>query len=156
MEPVYFSSEQTALRFAIDGDWSADDFGSFLQETSAIYSRINSIFVLRQAIDAEARFNTSARESSNYDQQVFSWHSELFGGSRHHPMGSFGTPPPPFEKIIELTRSVSQPLVVDAISYASPGWIQLIGDWNPLKVLSEFITKVSVRSRHLAVDAAEV
>ena len=55
--------------------------------------------------------------------------------------GFIGTPPPPYEKLLELTRSLSSPLIIDAISYASPGWIQLIGDWNPLKVLSEFITK---------------
>jgi hypothetical protein len=56
-------------------------------------------------------------------------------------MGTFGTQPPSFKRVLELTRSVSQPLTIDAISYASPGWIQLIGDWNPLKVLSDFITK---------------
>jgi hypothetical protein len=141
MEPINFSSERTALRIAIDGEWTADDLGRFLEETSEIYDRLNSVFILRQAIDAETRFNIAARENNKYDEQVFSWHSELFGRTFHHPMGVVGTPPPPFEKIIELTRSVSQPLIVDAISYASPGWIQLIGDWNPLKILSEFITK---------------
>ena len=141
MEPTYFSSEQTALRFAIDGEWSAKEFGEFLRETSEIYHRLNSIFILRQEIDAEAQRNATARENQNYDQQVFSWHSEFFGRSMHNPMGFIGTPPPSFEKVIDLTRSVSQPLTVDAISYASPGWIQLLGDWNPLKVLSDFITK---------------
>ena len=56
-------------------------------------------------------------------------------------MGIFGSQVPPFDRLLELTRAVSQPLTVDAISFASPGWIQLVGDWNPLKVLSEFITK---------------
>ena len=141
MDTMNFSSERTAIRFAIDGDWTAEEFADFLRETSDIYTRINSLFVLREAIDAEARFNQQARDHSNYDGQVFTWHSEVFGKSFHHPMGVFGTPPPPFERVMELTRSVSQPLTVDAISFASPGWIQLIGDWNPLKVLSEFITK---------------
>lgn len=141
MDTLHFSVERTAIRFAIDGDWTADEFASFLRETSEAYARINSLFILREAIDAEVRFNQQAREQQNYDGQVFAWHSELFGRSLHHPMGTFGTQPPSFERILELTRSVSQPLTIDAISYASPGWIQLIGDWNPLKVLSEFITK---------------
>jgi hypothetical protein len=141
MDTLHFSSERTAIRFAIDGDWTADEFSNFLRETSEAYSRINSLFILRKAIDAEARFNKQAREQSNHDGQVFTWHSELFGRSFHYPMGVFGTEPPSFERILELTRSFSQPLVVDAISYASPGWIQLIGDLNPLKVLADFITK---------------
>lgn len=133
--------ERTAIRFAIDGDWTAEEFAEFLADTAGVYARINSIFILREAIDAEARFNQQARDNSNYDGQVFTWHSELFGRSLHHPMGTFGTQPPAYERLLDLTRSVSQPLQIDAISYASPGWIQLIGDWNPLKVLSEFITK---------------
>jgi hypothetical protein len=142
METLTFSSEQTAIRFAIDGNWTAEEFAAFLRDTSDAYARINSLFVLREAIDAEARFNEQARGQSNYDGQVFTWQAEVFGRSHHHPMGIIGMPAPPsFERVIELTRSVSQPLAVDAISYASPGWIQLIGDWNPLKVLSEFITK---------------
>jgi len=32
-------------------------------------------------------------------------------------------------------------LRMDAISYASPGWIQMVGNWNPLKVLADFISK---------------
>jgi hypothetical protein len=141
MDTLQFSTERTAIRFAIDGDWTADEFASFLRETSDIYARVNSLFILREAIDAEARFNQQVREQSSYDRQVFTWHSELFGSSVHHPMGVFRTQPPSFERVLELTRSVSQPLVVDAISYASPGWIQLIGDWNPLKVLADFVTK---------------
>ena len=141
METLNFSSERTAIRFGIDGNWTADEFANFLRETSDVYARINSLFILREAIDAESRINQQARDQSNYDGQVFTWHSEVFGRSMHHPMGVFGAQPPPFERLLELTRAVSQPLAVDAISYASPGWIQLIGDWNPLKVLSEFITK---------------
>jgi hypothetical protein len=141
MDAPHFSAERTAIRFAIDGEWTAEEFAAFLKNTAEVYERINSLFVLREAIDAETRFNEQARAENNYDRQVFSWHSELFGRSLHHPMGTFGVQPPPYEKLLELTRSVSQPLLVDAISYASPGWIQLIGDWNPLKVLSEFITK---------------
>jgi hypothetical protein len=141
METMSFSTERTAIRFAIDGDWTANEFAEFLQLTSDAYDRINSIYILRRAIDAETEFNEQARSQSNYDRQVFTWHSEVFGRSMHHPMGTFGVQPPSYEKLLELTRSVSQPLEIDSISYASPGWIQLIGDWNPLKVLSEFVTK---------------
>jgi hypothetical protein len=141
MDPIQFSSERSALRFAIDGEWSAEDFAEFLQETADAYHRINAVFILRQAIDAEESFNSAKRENSKYSQQVIAWHSELFGSSQHHPMGNIGRPPPSFEGLVQLTRTVSQPLAIDAISYASPGWLQLIGDLNPLKVLSEFITK---------------
>ena len=141
MNPIEFSAEKAAIRFAIDGSWTIDEFARFLQETSTVYHRINSLFILRLAIDAEEMHNATVREKGNYDQQELSWHSTLFGTSLHHPMGSFGVPPPSYENILELTQSVSQPLLVDAISYASPGWIQLVGDWNPLRVLSEFITK---------------
>ena len=141
MEALNFSSERAAIRFAIDGSWTADEFANFLRDTSDVYARINALFILREAIDAEARFNQEARDRSNYEGQDFTWHSEVFGRAFHHPMGIFGSQVPPFDRLLELTRAVSQPLTVDAISFASPGWIQLVGDWNPLKVLSEFITK---------------
>ena len=140
MDSLYFSAERSAIRFAIDGEWTAEEFAAFLRDTSEVYERINSLFVLRRAIDAESRFNDEAREQKNYSGQVFTWHTEFFGRLPHRPMDTFVIQPPSYERLLYLTRSVSQPLQVDAISYASPGWIQLIGDLNPLKVLSEFIT----------------
>ena len=56
-------------------------------------------------------------------------------------MGLTSNEPPKYSRLIELASSVTEPLQIDAISYASPGWIQMIGDWNPIKVLAEFISK---------------
>lgn len=141
MDRIEFSQERAAIRFAIDGSWSCEEFSDFLRATEDAYNRINSVFVLGQAIEAESRHNIRARENNQYDSQIFTWHSQVFGSSHHHPMGFTGVPPPDFSRLLELTRSVVEPLQIDAISYASPGWIQMIGDWNPLKVIADMISK---------------
>jgi hypothetical protein len=115
MEPIQFSSEQGALRLGIEGEWSVEEFGQFLRRTSDIYHRINALFIIRQALDAESLRNETAPERDR-DERGFQWHSAVFGTSVDFPRG-----PIPFEKIIDLTRLVSGPLAVDAISYASPG-----------------------------------
>ena len=141
MDTNRFSLERSAIRFEIDGSWTCEEFSDFLKMTEDVYSRINSIFVLRDAIDEESRQNRDHQESQQYDRMDFSWHNQFFGASYNHPMGSIGTEPPKYSRLIELISSVTEPLQIDAISYASPGWIQMIGNWNPLKVLADLLSK---------------
>jgi len=141
MDTQRFSLERVAIRFTIDGSWTCEEFSDFLKMTQDTYCRINSVFVFRDAIDAESRQNRIHQEAQQYDRQDFSWHNQFFGSSHHHPMGVIGNEPPKYSRLIALASSVTEPLQIDAISYASPGWIQMIGDWNPLKVLADFISK---------------
>jgi len=140
METFRFS-ERSALRIAIDGEWSCQEFGAFLEQTNDVYRRLNSVFVLRQAPDQEAALNDSLLERSPGDDRDFSWYLQFFGFRRSFPEGTIGTDIPAYSQLIELSNSVVVPLQVDAISYASPGWIQLIGNLNPLKVLADFVSK---------------
>lgn len=141
MEIERLSMESGALRFAIDGAWTCADLSSFLEKTDDVYRRLNSIFVLRGAIDAEARRNREYEERKEYDRRDFSWYHEFFGAFHDHPMGIVVAQPSNYLHLIDLTSAVSEPLLIDAISYASPGWVQMIGSWNPLKVLADFISK---------------
>jgi len=134
-------SERSAVRIAIDGEWSCQEFSAFLEDTNDVYKRLNSIFVLRQALDQEDSRNRARDDKDQYDDMDYSWHLHFFGFSDFFPERIKGVDAPPYSKLIELSNSIVSPLRVDAISYASPGWIQLIGDWNPIKVLADFISK---------------
>ncbi len=140
MESLTFSEERTAIRFRVDGSWTCDQFGEFLLETNEIYRRVNSVYILNEAILFEDRKNELLRQNDEYNNQSFMWRSQIFGSDFRHHMGVIASEPPGYSKLIDLANSVSEPLTIDAISYASPGWIQMIGDWNPLKVLADFIS----------------
>lgn len=141
METFRLSEERSAIRLAIDGEWSCREFGAFLEDTNDVYRRLNSVFVLRQALDQEASNNRSLEERNQGNDRDFSWYLQFFGFRHHFPGGTSGPDVPPYSKLIELSNAIVVPLQVDAISYASPGWIQLIGNWNPLKVLADFVSK---------------
>lgn len=142
MENWAFSIERSAIRFAIDGSWTCEEFSEFLRMTDDVYKRINSVFVLSIAIGNEIRLNDAYHEQKDYDRIDYSWENQYFGSFYDHPMGviALGSPTS-YSRLIELTESVREPLQIDAISYSSPGWIQMIGDWNPLKILADFVTK---------------
>ena len=53
METLNFSSERAAIRFAIDGSWTVDEFADFLRQTSDAYTRINALFIPRSCFDFE-------------------------------------------------------------------------------------------------------
>lgn len=141
MDTFHLSEERSAIRIAIDGEWSCQDFGAFLEDTNDIYRRLNSVFVLRQALDQEASRNRMLEEENRGNDRDFSWYLQFFGFRHHFPGGTAGIDAPPYSKLIELSNSIVAPLQIDAISYASPGWIQLIGNWNPIKVLADFVSQ---------------
>lgn len=141
METYSDSMERGALRLAIDGEWSCQDFAALLESTNDAYRRVNSIFVLRQVLDREAESNRSLEERNQGNDRDFSWHHQFHGFRHHFPGGIAGSDTPSYAELIELSNTISGPLQIDAISYASPGWIQLIGNWNPLKVIADSVSK---------------
>lgn len=136
---LFPSEEQWAVRFAIAGEWPCQDLSVFLHETNDVYRRLNSVFVLRKVLDGEASSNRSLEEKNQGKDADFSWQHQHFDPPTF-PDGSAGTDVPPYSKLIELANTLVAPLHVDAITYASPGWIQLIGNWNPLKVLADSVS----------------
>lgn len=140
METQNSSIERSAIRFRISGNWTCEEFGAFLHSTNDTYNRINSIFVIRRAIDNEAQRNIFLGKNDQLNDRDYSWHNQFFTVKYYSGAVDLG-PPSSFAQLMNVTNAFAEPLQIDAISYASPGWIQLIGDLNPLKVLSEFISK---------------
>ena len=139
MDSYSVQMDQGALRLAIDGDWSCQEFAALLDATDDAYRRVNSIFVLRQALDQENASNRRLEERNEGNDRDFSWHLQFHGFRHHFPGGNSGTDAAPYSELMELANSLSGPLQVGAITYASPGWIQLIGNWNPLKVIADSV-----------------
>lgn len=71
--------------------------------------------------------------------------------------------PPPVETVEQFAQGLFVragvlygDLAVEGIEYGSPGWVQVLGSWNPLKVLADFVTawraENSQRRRDEAAD----
>lgn len=141
METYVDIMEGAALRIRIDGDWSCQDFSAFLESTNDAYRRVNSIFVLRHLIDREGETNRDLEDQKQLNYRDFTWFFQFHGSPHSLPDGLTSSKLVPYSDLIELTNAISGPLQVDAITYASPGWIQLVGNWNPLKVIADSVSK---------------
>jgi hypothetical protein len=47
----------------------------------------------------------------------------------------------PLPKVLDAVRPLVLPLTIDAIRLDSPGWLQVIGNVNPLKIMADSISK---------------
>jgi hypothetical protein len=130
--------ELGSLRFGIQGQWSCADVSRFLAKTEETYQRLASVFVISTAIEQELKYNT---EPGEQQYPEFSWHNLYFGGHFARDFHVVWEEAPEYPKLLALTSVIAPPLTIDGIFYESPGWIQLNGSWNPLKVLADFISR---------------
>jgi hypothetical protein len=131
------TQESGSIRIGIRGEWQCLELAVFLEQSNDVYRRLNSAFVLRQALGEEIAHN----ESLSDDGREFFWHDLLFGAHLSHGL-VFRSDILPYSQLIEVCNSLVVPLTIDAIAYESPGWVQLIGALNPLKVIADFISRL--------------
>lgn len=57
------------------------------------------------------------------------------------------------EQVLLAVRPFVIPLAIDAVRIESPGWLQVVGNLNPLKVIADFVSKWRAENtRRLAVQ----
>jgi len=129
--------DTVVLRLNVDDNWSAQEFARLLTLVVEAYVPIEQLRVLSRAVDQEA--SVQAREPV--------WKA-LYTIAYKEPFGrNFGD-------LLKTLRPFCFPLTVGAIRISSPGWIDLVGSLNPLKVVADFITNYRAENtKRTEIDA---
>src|ERR1017187_7191150 len=124
---IYPSSERKLgmLHIRVRDEWTVKEFTTILTRIADGYEPLDQLDVLGGVLRDESK--------SKPIEPV--WTTLYRNDSRMPPFGRS------FEEILQSVSSFSCPLIVGGIKISSPGWIELIGNLNPLKVASDFITK---------------
>jgi hypothetical protein len=131
--------ELGALRVQVAGAWSVDDLQACFATILKVHRQMASLMLLGEFVREEKRINEIADKQKRYENQQYSW-SQLFQGPSgrrdddHESNLSL-------EAALSATEPYLVPLLIDAIRIESPGWIQIIGHLNPLKVTADFISR---------------
>ena len=130
-----------SLRLQIEGSWSVEEFQSLLLTLDDVYKRVATVMTLGELLRQEQRQNENLQKEERYDRIDWSL-SELYGGTVY-PYGKEGfyVEREPFSRVVAGVQPFVSPLGVDAIRLQSPGWLQIVGNLNPLKVIADFISK---------------
>jgi hypothetical protein len=125
-----------SLRLQVEGFWSVGEFQSLLFTLDDVYKRVATVMTLGQLLRHEQQRNDDFESEKNWQRADWSL-SELYGGI----MGKENLYIQPFSRVIVAIQPYVPPLGVDAVRLESPGWLQVIGNLNPLKVIADFISK---------------
>jgi len=129
-----------ALRLRIDGSWSVEEFQSLLFTLNDVYKRVAAVMTLGDLIRREQQQNAAFLEKELRERVNWFW-SDLYWSpyERYYPYERFGQEPLP--RVLAGIQPLVSSLDIDAIKLQSPGWLQVIGNLNPLKVIADFISK---------------
>jgi hypothetical protein len=108
------------LRIQMTDDWSVKDFSGMLSGLLQSYDLIEQFQLLSETVDSESR--ARVREPV--------W-TALYG--QHHWPGR------DFDDVLKAVSPFTIPLTIKAIHIESPGFVELLGSWNPLKVIGDAI-----------------
>ena len=139
--PDDYMSAKAILRIEISGAWSAGDLARLLDSLDENYHGLNTVHLFSYLVDKEARNNQEQVKGVRHDRTV---QDIWFGVTRYASSKRFigaetVTPGPSLEALIRLSRNLVPDLSIARISYASPGWIEVLGSWNPLKTISDAV-----------------
>lgn len=130
-----------SLRLQIEGSWSVEEFQFLLSTIDDVYKRVATVMTLGNLLREERQRNELLKEQEHFELQDWSF-AQLFGGDYYAiDNGRTILRRGPFSDVILAVQPFLTPLTVDAIRVESPGWLQVIGNLNPLKVAADFISK---------------
>ena len=153
------------IRLEIDGKWSAEEFGRTFLCLSELYNLRLFLELLREYTRESERFYFEMRERSA--ARPFRQQSRFMLGGRGPwtAIGPWGYLPPiadlgQFDRLSQLVESEEQ-FEVRRVSYASPGFADLVGIGTVVGHLKEFVLKLierhdTKRQRELSDDRAEL
>jgi hypothetical protein len=132
----------SAIRIKVAGDWRVQEFASFMEDIRFIHDKLFTVAASGSLLRDELRRNKTLSESNRYDEIDEFW-SSLFGEEQIHE--EFPGFPLDMHNVLPVIESALEvhktPMFIDKILVESPGWIQMIGNLNPLKVIADFISK---------------
>jgi hypothetical protein len=126
--------EKTSLRLKLIDTWTVQEFNELLTRLVSAYESVERCETLLTLVAAE-QYGSNAQDRGSNDgtwTNLFSVPARYYEGRE-----------PFWPRLTDLLESVgpfSIPLTIDAVKIASPGWLQILGSFNPLKTAADFIT----------------
>jgi len=157
-KPSHFEPETAVLRIGITGSWSVQGFSDLLLGVNDTYARINVVDFFARAIPLEDEENNAiSRDSSrswmDEDQRL----REMFYGFEMCGRREVEfVEPENLDSLIGVATRYTGKLQVASISYTSPGWVELLGSLNPLKVIADAVIewrKQNVERERIRMEA---
>jgi hypothetical protein len=140
-EPSENATRLGPLRLEIGGFWLLEEFQSVLSTIDDVYTRVATTTMLGDLVREEQRRNNVFRQEEHAEQMDWAWTSTYYGSPRVPFERELVFEREPLPRAIEAVRPFTSPLAIDALRLESPGWAQIIGNINPLKIIADFITK---------------
>jgi hypothetical protein len=142
IEPSDEIARVSALRIEIEGSWSVEDFRGLLLTLSDIYERLGTLMVLGDLLRQEERPLEPSQDYEGRDKgQDRTWWNLYIGYIYSWAPNAVRVGREPLPKVLDAVRPFVFPLSIDAVRMESPGWIQVLGNLNPLKVVADFISR---------------
>jgi hypothetical protein len=117
-----------------------EEFQGLLLTIHDVYQRVATTMMLGALVREEQRRNEAFLEQERREQTDWAWETIYYGSPRPFET-EFFIARQPLPRALEAVRPFVVPPAIDALRLESPGWIQIIGNLNPLKAISDFITK---------------
>lgn len=119
------TTEMCVLRIEVDSDWPIRDLGTLCDNIHMTFGVLAGF---------EAVFSDLFPPPIS-DLTPEEWNQEV---SRRHAAGFFKDNPDGFD-VRRLIDNVN-PLMIRSVRMSSPGWLEVIGAFNPLKIIADFFT----------------
>ena len=135
--------EYTVLRIDVNGDWTVPELCGLLQGTNDAYSRLNTADFFGRAAQSERGSN---KAGENWSWQEHAYYTYVFSrtlrggrlpGERSGELERGVARSEAFHSLVATALQCVGPLRVKAIQYSSPGCLEMIGSYNPLKALAD-------------------
>ncbi|HKC62524.1 MAG TPA: hypothetical protein VKB86_02750 [Pyrinomonadaceae bacterium] len=101
------------LRFDLNGSWTVGEFSNLLETIDTSYIRL-SLFLFR---------------SDEFDHHIRCFGADQIRMAR----------PESFTPLLSHARRHTEDLRVRRLSLASPGFVEMVGNLNPIKIIADFI-----------------
>jgi hypothetical protein len=129
------------------GHWELHEFEAFLGDIDASYTAVGALLFFVTTVDRAWIDSTagSVRERQKLHipaRHPWDWTSRRLG--RPTPKSTSLL----LDELVEDAERHFGRLTVHSLSYASPGWVEVIGALNPLKVVLDFILGWRDRTTH--------
>lgn len=139
--PLYSESQESEaiIELKIDGYWKASDFADCFIKIDELYAGLNTLFFFSEALRHEQ--NAPGKRSTEAPAFHNLWHGEsvIYSYLKSELVEEVGGRPIDIESLIGFVKTYSGTLDVNSIRYGSPGWIEFIGNLNPLKVIADAV-----------------
>jgi len=153
------------LRFSLQGKWSIEEFEQLLHTIRQTYYRLNALEFFSEMIERE-RPNLGEEEKEWGRRSRFEPSSNTYFTSLFHEITDLRRAEDPEDAVSQLVSISNRhigDLILKRIHLGSPGWIDIIGSWNPLKVIADAIvewrklnTEQDSKAREMVVELERI